>query len=187
MESYKYRAFISYSHADEGWARWLQRRIESFRTPKTLALPNIPMRVFRDREELAASSSLSDSILAALADSESLVVICSTQAASSRWVDEEVRAFAELGREDRIFCLIVDGAPNSATKECLPSFLLSGNGEPLGADVRAEADGRNDASLKIIAALLGVEFDTLKQRHARRQYRRLALISAFSVAGMFDR
>jgi hypothetical protein len=26
----KYRAFISYSHADTGWARWLHRGLESF-------------------------------------------------------------------------------------------------------------------------------------------------------------
>jgi hypothetical protein len=33
----KYRAFISYSHADTGWARWLHRGLEGFRIDKDLA------------------------------------------------------------------------------------------------------------------------------------------------------
>ena len=33
----KYRAFISYGHADVTWARWLHRAIETFRIDKDLA------------------------------------------------------------------------------------------------------------------------------------------------------
>jgi hypothetical protein len=33
----KYRAFISYSHTDTGWARWLHRGLESFPIDKDLA------------------------------------------------------------------------------------------------------------------------------------------------------
>jgi len=29
-----YRAFISYSHADTAWAKWLQRGLESFKIDK---------------------------------------------------------------------------------------------------------------------------------------------------------
>ena len=35
--SFKYRAFISYSHADTTWARWLYRALETFRIDKELA------------------------------------------------------------------------------------------------------------------------------------------------------
>jgi len=32
----KYRAFISYSHADEKWAGWLHKALETYRIPKHL-------------------------------------------------------------------------------------------------------------------------------------------------------
>jgi hypothetical protein len=33
----KYRAFISYSHADTSWAKWLHRSLEGFRIDQDLA------------------------------------------------------------------------------------------------------------------------------------------------------
>ena len=32
----RFRAFISYSHADDAWARWLMRRLETYRVPSRL-------------------------------------------------------------------------------------------------------------------------------------------------------
>ena len=57
---YKYFAFISYSHADERWSRWLHRALETYRVPRKLVgrrMENgtVPVRlqpVFRDRDEL---------------------------------------------------------------------------------------------------------------------------------------
>ena len=34
--AFKYRAFISYSHADTAWAKWLHRALESFTIDKDL-------------------------------------------------------------------------------------------------------------------------------------------------------
>ena len=31
-----FRAFLSYSHADAAWARWLLRRLETYRVPSRL-------------------------------------------------------------------------------------------------------------------------------------------------------
>lgn len=39
-ENYKYYAFISYSRKDEGLARWLQRKLESYRLPTVLQRQN---------------------------------------------------------------------------------------------------------------------------------------------------
>ena len=54
-----YKAFISYSHADERWAKWLQPSMEHYRLPKHLSkdvigrtLPKRLYPVFRDRSEL---------------------------------------------------------------------------------------------------------------------------------------
>ena len=97
----RYRAFISYSHADERWARWLHRRLETYSIPKRIvAQHRLTTRriapVFRDREELASSDDLSATIEAALAASDNLIVICSQHAARSRWVNEEIKRFREV-------------------------------------------------------------------------------------------
>ena len=34
---FTYRAFISYSHKDQRWARWLIRKLEAYRVPRNLA------------------------------------------------------------------------------------------------------------------------------------------------------
>ena len=121
MTDFRYKAFISYSHLDENWARWLQRALENYRIPKVMVgkrtgFGEIPARlgsVFRDREDLSSAASLTDSVQHELSSAETLVVICSPAAAQSHWVKEEVRAFKKLGRADRIYALIVDGDPQS--------------------------------------------------------------------------
>ena len=64
VESPRYKAFISYSHQDEKWARWLQSSLERYRVPRRLvgkkgsrgAVPARIRPVFRDREELATAT-----------------------------------------------------------------------------------------------------------------------------------
>ena len=83
-DRYSYKAMVSYSHTDQKWARWLHRALESYRVPKHLvgtdsSAGTVPARltpVFRDRDELAVSSDLSDRIREALIASEYLIVIC---------------------------------------------------------------------------------------------------------------
>jgi len=199
----RYSAFISYSHRDERWARWLQTALESYRVPSHLAQAQrgVAARrlgpVFRDRTDLPSATDLGVHIREALQESASLVVICSPGASASRWVDEEIRYFRSLGRDDRIFCLIVDGEPNASgrpgreSQECFPPalrFLDGPNGpstgprvEPIAADARPGADGKSNARLKIIAGLLGVGFDVLKQRDLRRRNQRLVLVTSFAL------
>ena len=205
---FRYRAFVSYSHRDETWARWLHKAIETYRVPSrlvgtTTAAGVIPRRlapIFRDRDELPSATDLGGKVDEALAASANLIVICSPAAATSRWVDAEVRAYKRLGRADRIFCLIVDGEPDAtdidgrANEECFCSALRFGvdtNGnttrertEPIAADVRPGKDGKANARLKLIAGLLDVGFDTLKQREQQRRNRKWALLAAASFAGM---
>src|SRR5580692_6245583 len=174
MDQPKYWAFISYSHRDTQWADWLHKALESYRPPKRLvgtktARGPVPKRltpVFRDREELASATDLGTVLTAALEQSAYQIVVCSPQAAKSRWVNEEILAFKRLGREDRIFCLIVDGEPNATDmpgrqeEECFPPalrFRLGPDGElgaartePIAADARPGKDGKNSAKLKLI-------------------------------------
>jgi len=208
MDAPKYRAFISYSHRDSGWASWLHGSIERYRPPKPLigtltAHGEVPKRIapiFRDRDELPSATDLGSLINAALADSACQIVICSPQAAKSKWVNEEILAFKRLGREDRIFCLIVGGEPNATDmpgreeEECFPPALryrLGSDGElgpartePIAADARPGKDRKNNAKLKVISGLLGVGFDTLKRREQQRRNRRLFAFSCAAMAGM---
>jgi tetratricopeptide (TPR) repeat protein len=147
--------------------------------------------VFRDREELAASSDLAQSVREALKESASLIVICSPQGAKSKWVNQEIRTFTALGRRDRIQCLIVAGIPHAsriaggdASLECLPPALFEdGGGEPLASDIRRGGDGRTAARLKLLAGILGVPFDVLRQREHVRRTRRLAVASSLLGLG----
>jgi hypothetical protein len=64
LASLKYRAFLSYSHRDVGWARSLHGWLESFRVDKDLvgretALGPVPKTlrpIFRDREDFPADT-----------------------------------------------------------------------------------------------------------------------------------
>lgn len=208
MDERKYWAFISYSHRDTRWADWLHKSIESYRPPRLLvgtatAFGPVPKRltpVFRDREELASATDLGSVINAALSGSACQIVVCSPQAAKSHWVNEEILAFKRLGREERIFCLIVGGEPNASdlpgqeNEECFPPalrFKLDANGnlgtvrtEPIAADARPGKDGKQNAKLKLLAGVLAVGFDTLRRREQVRRNRRLALVTTAALSGM---
>ena len=83
--AFKYRAFISYSHADASWAKWLHRGLEGFCIDKDLAgretsagtIPKALRPIFRDRDDFTAGHTLSEQTLAALDASQALIVICS--------------------------------------------------------------------------------------------------------------
>ena len=185
MEGFK--AFISYSHADERWARWLHRALETRRLPKTLrAASGIDTLrpIFRDRDELGSASRLDKTLLDALERSASLIVVCSPAAAASAWVEEEVRTFRHLHPQHPVIAVLVDGDAGNAfvpalLHELLPNGELgAASGEPLAIDPRI--DGRNVALQKVIAGLLKLPFDQVRQRD--RVYRRQRLISGGVVA-----
>ena len=196
---FRYRAFISYSHQDERWGAWLHKALERYRVPRRLvgrvtAAGVVPARlapVFRDREELATATDLGRIVNAALEQSAALVVVCSPAAAASRWVGEEVRAFRRLGRGERIFCLIVGGAPEAdGAEQCFPDALreplegLDAGLEPIAADVRLGKDGQRSALLKLVAGLLDVGLDELVRRDLQRRHRRLAAVASAAITGM---
>ena len=118
--SSEYEAFISYRHVepDRGFAKWLHSSLESYRVPSRLRrdrgiAPRIK-RVFRDEEELAASSDLKREVELALRRSRFLIVICSPRTPSSEWVNKEVLCFREWNRDDRILALLIEGEPAEA-------------------------------------------------------------------------
>ena len=181
--NFKYKAFISYSHDDEECAQWLHQSLERYRVPKhvvqaaSLETDRL-VPIFRDRDELASASSLTDEIEKALSDSEFLIVVCSESSASSRWVNAEIEKFISLGGVRRILCLIASGEPPN----CFPEALRTQ--EPLAADFRGSGDDRKIAKLKIVSGLLNVSLGDLQQRELQRRHRRLVAFAAASIAGM---
>ncbi len=200
----RYRVFLSYSHADTKWARWVMRRLEGWRVPKRLHGRMAPIGevgariapVFRDRDELPTTSDLGESIRAALRESATLVVICSPAAAKSRWVREEIVAFKRLHGERRVFGFIVSGEPKveGTDEDCFSPALRAEIGadgelsarpaEIVAADARVTGDGKEVALVRLLAGLLGVGFDELRQREQARRLRRMTWIAAGSAVGM---
>lgn len=185
MGTFRFKAFVSYSHRDRDWSSWIQQALEAYRVPRRLVGSDgefgpVPRRltpVFLDREELSSGADLSAKVRECLDASESLIVVCSPASAQSTWVNEEIRYFKSCGRADRIFALIVDGDPQSSSPDerCFPSALTTdpdgATREPLAADARKWADGKLLAKLKIISGILGIRLDELRRRDMQRRHR----------------
>ena len=185
----RYKAFISYSHRDKQWATWLQNALERYRPPGRLRATDGTRfdrlrPIFRDNTELPSSGDLGSALIEAMRESAALVVICSPSAAASRWVNQEILTFRSLAPERPILCMLVDGSPEPGSDDCAfpPAILRDDQGaslpEPLAADVRKLADGKRGALLKIIAGLLGVGVDALRQRDQQHRVRLLSAVSA---------
>ena len=200
MGPYKYKAFLSYSHRDKTWADWIHRRLETYKFPKNLEDSNISSLkpIFRDREELPVSSSLSDRVQEALNQSDCLIVICSPNAAQSEWVNKEIILFQRLRPNAEIFPVIVNGEPFAekqgleSHQECFPPALhlkVDKNGnlttiplEPLAADMRKDKDGKHLGLMKLIAGMTGMSPDALIQRDLIRARKRVTAITAGATA-----
>jgi TIR domain len=125
---FKYRAFLSYSHRDKAWGKWLHAALEGYRIDKDLVGPETPVGsvpktlrpIFRDREDFSAGHSLTAQTLAALEAAKFLIVICSPNAAQSKYVNEEIRHFKARGGAEHVIPVIVDGEPGASEHECFP-------------------------------------------------------------------
>jgi tetratricopeptide (TPR) repeat protein len=198
---FKYRAFLSYSHRDKAWGKWLHSALEGYRIDKDLPgretpagpVPKTLRPIFRDREDFSAGHSLTDQTLAALEASRFLIVLCSPNAVRSQYVNEEIRRFKLLGRAERVIPVIVDGEPGDPVRECFPPALrvkLGPDGrstdeheEPIAADARPQGDGKEIAKQKVVAGLLGVGLDEIVRRAERARKRRNRFWGA--LAGVF--
>src|SRR5680860_282708 len=205
--AFKYHAFISYSHADTKWAKWLHRGLESYRIDKELvgretvtgAIPQALRPIFRDRDDFTAGHSLTEQTLAALEAAAALVVICSPAAAKSHYVNEEIRLFKSRYPDRPVIPLIVDGRPDDPERECFPDALKFKVGpkgritktkvEMLAADAREEGDGKSLALAKVVAGLLGLSADDIFRRAERERRRKgrvrngiIAVLAVLAIA-----
>jgi tetratricopeptide (TPR) repeat protein len=196
---FKYRAFLSYSHADTPLAQWLHPRLERFplrdlagRATPLGPVPRALRPIFRDRDDFSAGGSLNEQTLAALDASAALIVLCSPAAAKSHYVNEEIRLFKQRCPGRPIVPVIAAGKPGGGDEECFPPalrFVLDAAGQvsdrpaemPLAADVREEGDGRDLALAKMVAALIGVPSDEVYRRAERERKRQARIRNAVAA------
>jgi tetratricopeptide (TPR) repeat protein len=184
----RYRAFISYSHRDARMARWVHRRLEAYRIPRR-ALPvgeggeagiSRLVPIFRDLEDLPAADDLSTEVRAALAVSDSLIILCSPDAAASPWVAREITLFREMHPDRPILAALIAGEP----EEAFPPALMEGTVEPLAADLRGGREARRLGLLKLVAGILGLGLDTLIQRDTQRRVRLVMVVTVLALIAM---
>ena len=195
IEKMRYKAFISYRHKspDQEIAKRLHSLIENFAIPlnlkKSLGIRKMG-RVFRDEDELPLSADLGEEIREALRNSEWLIAICSPRYLKSKWCIEEINYFISLGRRDKILAILIEDEPKVSFPIELQYEIIDGKRiekEPLAADVRGDNLNEslkklNDEKYRIMAPMLGVTYDDLKQRSkARRNKIYAAIMSGIIV------
>ena len=183
---YRFRAFISYSHADAEWAEKIEARLTRFVMPLELTAiwtpfgppPRRMKPVFRDRSQARAHHDKDNVLADALDDSAALIVVCSPSAARSSGVNFEIEHFIARGRRDRIFPIIVDGEPGDGDRDPFPPSLRKsleaeqlthGGATPLAADARPGKDGWPGALLKVVAGMAGVDLGLITRDDQRRE------------------
>ncbi len=192
-----YNAFISYKHApeDNRVAEAVHKGLERFHIPhrirKKTGIKRIN-RIFRDKDELPITSDLSDSIAHALADTDYLIVICSTNTKESMWVPREIEYFLKNHSKRDIFTVLVNGEPADVIPDILKyedKVVNDENGnevsvripiEPLSCDFRTGLRKARRTELpRLVSGIIGCAYDELMNR--RRQYRMKQLLAVGSI------
>lgn len=172
--NYKYVAFISYQRKDEQWAKWFHHQLEHYHLPTDIAKgwgdDNCLRPMFLDEAELSGGS-LANEINAALSSSRYLIVLCSPNSAKSEWVNLEVQSFIDSGRISSIIPVIIGGSPYSddSDVECFVPVLKSLRGSDKELLAINAQNGKEIASVKIVAQILGVSFDSLWNRYEQEK------------------
>ncbi|MCH4155925.1 MAG: toll/interleukin-1 receptor domain-containing protein [Muribaculaceae bacterium] len=190
---YRYSAFISYSWNDEKWACWLQNKLESYNLPTVIhkERSDLPkhLHIFRDKTDIR-SGEMKHILHKELDSSKFLIVICSPFSAQSEWVGKEISHFIDSGHADRIIPFIVGGTPYSNDSSECYSPVLRGHFNniyginPLEPGEESRYVKRKKAYVRVVATLIDVDFDTLWNRHRKRQLQKITfgIITAGCIA-----
>ena len=190
--SFRYDVFISYRHRplDGVITEKVFNALESYKLPKAVKACGYEdiKRAFRDTEELQVSRILTETIDAALASTNCMVVICSPDAPLSPWVDREVSNFIELGRAEHIYPLLIAGDPDTSFP---PSLKLVPDVMDRVMDIRVPGNdvkkmmARAETELlKVVSGVTGCPEAELLREHELRRSRRFAA-RALSAAATF--
>ena len=185
LEIRKKYAFISYNHKDVKKARWLQKKLESYKLPTEIGNECEDSKylrpIFRDKTDLD-TGVLTEEIQKHLESSKYLIVICSANSAEARWVSAEVEYFIEhLGRLKYVIPIVIDVKSESGTeKEHFPRYLrdyINKYPEKELLGINTDDGGDEMAFVRIVSHMLGVSFDELWKRHERERKRKIIICS----------
>ena len=151
----RYDVFFSYRHKtlDSEITSKVFQWVEGYRLPASLKAQGYQdvQRAFRDAEELPVSRILTDTIDDALRSAKALIVVCSQDTPFSEWVDREVEMFIELGREEQIYPLLINGDETSSVPPSLKK--VPDIGERI-MDIRVPGDQIREMMKKVPDELL---------------------------------
>ena len=176
-----YNAFISYSHDDSAIAERISRRLRRYKAPKSTGLHKKQLKIFRDVERLTADPDLSDALTERLKVSDRFILLCSPSAATSEYVVEEVSTFLKLKSYDDILYVLCRGT----FEDSIPS-VLKREEEPLFIDLSNAGNKQfRDETLRLIAALHGVDYANLYREDDKLKRRRRSVISLSLIFMLF--
>ncbi len=121
-----------------------------------------------------------------------LIVLCAPETPSCGEVTDRILEFRSKRLYDHILTLLVSGEPaESFPKELLFETLPDGrvvSREPLAANIAAESERESlkllsVEKLRLLAPILGVSFDELRNRRLRSRLRVAAALSAVALIG----
>jgi hypothetical protein len=199
-DTFKYRAFFSYSPVDVGVARRVRGRLERFRVDRELVgcptrlgpVPATLHPIFSDRHDFFAGPSLGSATVAALAESAALVVLASPHSVRSRYVTKQIKFFKLRHPGRPVIVLIVESMLDDPEQANCPSgfrFAVVPEwvdpADALPPDLY-ESDGFELAIARVTARLIGVDVRDLYPNvdAVRRRQRRIcaAITAAMAVA-----
>lgn len=177
--------FISYSRADKGFAKELEKALERYRPPRGLNVPQRHLDAFRDEDDFTGVE-YHQSIARHLRESAKLIVLCSPNSRASQYVNDEINRFATTRGADHIIPILVAGIPNNeATPEqeqqkAFPQALCDAMQMPLAADYRRFEPGKDRLNKGVfygawyttLANVFGVSRSEIEQRDQSRIARR---------------
>lgn len=172
---------------DTAWYEWFFKKYHKYRLPRKITPQHSKESVIIKR--LDPNSDFAS----IFSSNDTLLVICSTNVGEDSNYDEAIFKFKAMSKN--ILALISNGKPHasdysdSKEGECFPKALrfdidrsgafVPSEFEPIAADLRPQKEKANDAFLKLISGILGIEYGSLKQRDKKR--RRNFIIKAVTV------
>lgn len=181
----KYRGFLSYSHFDSKLVARLHRQLESlqFAASKGARATNICSPIFRDRKDLGDTPHLREGIVAALRNSECLIIACTSHARTSEYVATEISEFLALHPNGEILAALLEGDGAAEQPQNLPQSLPNGANVRV-FDLRSNGEGLYNGSLQLAAYVSGIEFSQLREFNRRRRVRNLTIASTGFTLGL---
>ena len=187
--TFKYDAFISYRQIrpDIDVAVKIHKLLEKYKLPKSLVKKGYPKKlkkIFRDIDELSATSDLPKTIKDALLNSKFLIVICSKNTMQSKWVKDEITFFKQYRDENKILYVLIEDNEMLLNNCVTNKIPLAIN---LTKDKRLVLNKLKQEKLRLIAPIIGCEYDDLVKRQEKQNRKLLIIFTIFasSIAFVF--